>query len=268
MIPTKSMTPHVPVSVSEIVEQVCEAAELGITLVHLHARDEQTGEPTWEPDVYARIMAGIRHYHSELPLCLSLSGRNFNEFEKRAAAIELQPDMGSLTLGSFNFPRQASVNSPDMIVRLAEKMHRFGVHPELETFDLGMIHYGRYLIAKNILHPPFYWNIIAGNVAGLQDNPAELNLAVSLLPEGSLWAYGGIGRQQLSANSLALATGGGVRVGLEDNIYFDSARAELATNVQLLKRIHELCQLQERTLMSPAAFGQAGFYNTLKDAHK
>jgi uncharacterized protein (DUF849 family) len=261
MIPTKAMTPYVPVSVAEIVEQVCEAAELGITLVHLHARDEASGEPAWQPELYARIMEGIRKYWPALPLCLSLSGRNFNEFEKRSAAIELKPDMGSLTLGSLNFPRQASINAPDMIVRLAEKMHLYGVHPELEVFDLGMIHYGRYLIGKSILRPPFYWNIIAGNVAGLQDSPTELGLAVSLLPAGSYWAFGGIGRQQLSANTQAIASGGGVRTGLEDNIYFDNTRLTLATNIDLLRRIHALARIHDRAVMPPAEFGAAGFYN-------
>lgn len=263
MIPTRAMTPHVPISVPEIVEQVCEAAEVGITLVHLHARDEASGEPTWQPEIYGRIMEGIRKFQPALPLCLSLSGRNFNEFEKRSAAIELKPDMGSLTLSSLNFPKQASVNAPDMIVRLAEKMNQYGVHPELEVFDLGMIHYGRYLIGKNIIRPPFYWNIIAGNIAGLQDSPAELGLAVSLLPAGSLWAFGGIGRQQISANALAIATGGGVRVGLEDNLYFDEGRTTLATNTALVRRIHEFARLHERTVMTPEAFGAAGFYNTL-----
>jgi len=263
MIPTKAMTPHVPVSVSEIVEQVCAAAEVGITLTHLHARDEESGEPTWRPEIYARILEGIRKFHPEIPLCLSLSGRNFNEFEKRSAAIELMPDMGSLTLSSLNFTKQASVNAPDMIVQLVEKMTKFGVHPELEAFDLGMIHFGRYLIGKNKIQPPFYWNIIAGNIAGMQDSPAELGLAVSLLPEGSYWAFGGIGRQQLSANAQAIATGGGVRVGLEDNIYFDQERNTLATNIQLVQRIHELAHLHGRSIMQPQTFGELGFYNKL-----
>ena len=262
MVPTKMMTPHVPLEVHEIVEQVHAACEIGITLVHLHAREAHTGEPTYRKDVYAGIMDGIRAHCPELVICLSLSGRNYNEFGKRSEAIELQPDMGSLTLSSMNFPRQASVNAPDMVQGLAEKMTDFGVHPELEVFDLGMIHYARYLIQKNIIQPPFYFNLIFGNLAGMQTDLAEMGLAVKQLPEGSLWACGGNGRQQLDANAIAIAAGGGVRIGLEDNLYFDRHKNVLAENTALLRRIHTLAGIFERPVMSPAEFGSLGFYNS------
>ncbi len=262
MVPTKAMNPHVPIAVNEIVEQVHAACEIGITLAHLHARDEQSGEPTYRKTVYARIIDGIRTHCPELAICLSLSGRNFNEFAKRSEAIELQPDMGSLTLSSLNFPRQASVNDPDMIQALAGKMADFGVHPELEVFDLGMIHYAHYLIQKNILQPPYYFNLLFGNLAGMQTDLAEIGLALKQLPAGSVWALGGIGRQQLDANAIAIASGGGVRVGLEDNLYFDRDKKVPAQNAALLRRIHALAAILERPVMTPAEFGGLGFYNT------
>jgi 3-keto-5-aminohexanoate cleavage enzyme len=261
MVPTKAMSPHVPIRVAEIVEQVHEAYELGISLVHLHARDEATEAPTWEAAVYARIFEGIRQYCPDLVLCASLSGRNFNEFEKRSDVLSLYPDMGSLTLSSLNFPQQASVNSPDMIRQLAQAMLEHGVHPELEVFDLGMLHYGRYLIQKNWVQPPFYVNIIAGNIAGIQANLTELGAALTALPEGAYWAFGGIGRQQLTAVAMAIASGGGVRIGLEDNLYDDAQRKRLATNIGLVKKVHQLAEQFERPIMSPAEFGALGFYN-------
>lgn len=262
MVPTKAMTPHVPVSVAEIVEQVQAACEIGITLVHLHARDEISGEPTYRKEIYARILEGIRRFCPELVTCVSLSGRNFNELSKRSEAVELQPDMGSLTLSSLNFPRQASLNAPDMIQALAEKMNDYGVHPELEVFDLGMIHYAHYLIQKNILRPPYYFNLIFGNLAGMQSDLTEMGLALKQLPPGSHWAFGGIGRQQLAANAHAIAAGGGVRVGLEDNLYYDLHKNILARNTDLLKRVHALAEWFERPVMTPAEFGNLGFYNT------
>ena len=261
MVPTKEMTPHVPISVAEIVEQVHEAAELGITLVHLHARSETTGKPTWEAAIYARIFEGIRRHCPDLVLCASLSGRNFNEFEKRSEVLSLHPDMGSLTLSSLNFPGQASVNSPEMIRLLAEAMIEKGVHPEMEVFDLGMLHYGNYLVQKGLIRPPFYVNIIAGNIAGIQANLSELGLALQLLPKGAHWAFGGIGRQQMAAAAMAVANGGGVRIGLEDNIYRDAGRNHLATNIELVKKVHDLAALFERRIMTPAEFGEMGFYN-------
>ncbi len=262
MVPTKAMTPHVPISVSEIVEQVHEACELGITLVHLHARSESTGRPTWEAAVYGRIFEGIRVHCPELVLCASLSGRDFNEFEKRSEVLSLYPDMGSLTLSSLNFPMQASVNAPDMIRQLAEAMLEKGVHPEMEAFDLGMLHYAHYLIQKGWIKAPYYVNIIAGNISGIQANLTELGMARHLLPHGAHWALGGIGRQQLAAAALAVASGGGVRVGLEDNIYRDAGRKHLATNIELIRRVHELAEMFERPVMRPAEFGALGFYNT------
>lgn len=262
MVPTKAMTPHVPVSVSEIVEQVQAACEMGITLVHLHARDESTGVPTYRKAVYAQIMEGIRKYCPELVIGLSLSGRHFQEIAQRAEALDLQPDMGSLTLSSLNFPKHASLNAPDTIQALAEKMNALGVHPELEVFDLGMLHYARHLIRKNILQPPYYFNLIFGNISGLQSDLAEMGLGLHQLPPNSLWAFGGIGRQQLQANAIAIAAGGGVRIGLEDNLYFDAAKQVLAENSTLLRRIHQLAEIFERPVMSPAEFGALGFYNT------
>ncbi|MBK9735176.1 MAG: 3-keto-5-aminohexanoate cleavage protein [Saprospiraceae bacterium] len=260
MIPTKEHTPHIPVSPTEIVDDVLRAHELGITLVHLHARDE-LGVPTYKVAYYAEIIEKIRKYAQELVLCVSLSGRNFNEFEKRSEVLSICPDMGSLTLSSLNFSASASVNSPDMITNLALAMNRLGVKPELEVFDLGMINYAHYLIKKDILKPPFYFNIITGNVAGIQPDPDQLGVALRYLPADSYWALGGIGPSQLNANMMALSSGGGVRVGLEDNIFYDLSRSVKATNVQLIQRIHAIADILERPLMTSSEFGNLGFYN-------
>lgn len=262
MVPTKAATPHVPVTPAEIIEQVHAAYTLGITSVHLHARDEQTGEPTWQPAVYHTIMEGVRTHCPDLVICLSLSGRNFNTFEKRAAALELLPDMGSLTLSSLNFAKQSSVNSPEMIQQLAQAMLEKGIHPELEVFDLGMINYAKYLIKKNILRPPYYFNILFNNIAGLQPDLNHIGLAVKDLPTGALWSAAGLGDAQLACNVIAMAAGGGVRVGLEDNIYYDQRRNELATNLSLVQRIHQVAEILERPIMTPKAFGELGFYRS------
>lgn len=83
MIPTKEMTPHVPVMADEIIEDVSKAFNLGITMVHLHAREQDTGEPTYKAEIYADIIAGIRSFAPDLIICVSLSGRTFKEFEQR-----------------------------------------------------------------------------------------------------------------------------------------------------------------------------------------
>jgi len=255
MIPSKQMTPHIPILVQEIVESIHEAVEIGITMVHLHARDQQTGETTWRAEVYGDIISAIRKFSQDLVICVSLSGRTFSEYEKRVNPLslegELKPDMGSLTLSSLNFNKMASVSSPDMIQALAMEMKKRGVLPELEAFDAGMINYAKYLAQKGFIEPPYYFNLILGNIACAQADLLHAGVMIHDLPQDSIWSMGGVGESQLMMNSLAIAMGGGVRVGLEDNIYYDKGRARLARNSDLIRRIHTLAEANERQVMMP-----------------
>lgn len=265
MIPVRSQTPHVPISAAEIIEQVHEAYETGITIAHLHARDEE-GQPTYRKDIYRQIFEGVRKHCPDLVICGSTSGRLVSDFEKRSAVIELKPDMCSLTLSSLNFQREASVNAPETIAKLTEKMRHYGVKPELECFDLGMINYGKYLISKKLLEPPFYWNILFGNISGFQSDLIHIGAALNELRGPSNFiSLAGIGSFQLKVNSLAIALGLGVRIGLEDNIWFDTEKKVLATNLSLLKRIHGLMAVHERKLFTASEFGKLGFYNAAKN---
>jgi 3-keto-5-aminohexanoate cleavage enzyme len=255
MIPTKEMTPHVPISAEEIVEDVRRAVDIGITMVHLHARDAATGKSTYRAEVFGEIIAGIRSFSKDLIVCVSLSGRNISEFEKRAEPLllegDLKPDMGSLTLSSLNFNRVASVNSPEMILKLANEMKSRGILAELEAFDAGMINYGKYLERKGILEPPHYFNLLLGNIACAQADLLHTGIMIHDLPDNSFWSLAGIGNYQWMMNSIAIVSGGGVRVGLEDNIWFDTARTQLASNSDLLHRIHRLAEATERKVMTP-----------------
>ncbi len=246
MIPTKEMTPHVPITPDEIVKQVSEVADLGINMVHLHARDPITGEPTYKKEVYAEIIRGIRSKFSDLILCVSTSGRTFSEFKKRSDCLtlegELKPDFGSLTLSSLNFNNQSSMSTPQMIQDLSKEMLRRRIRSELEVFDVGMINYAKYLIKKELIYPPYYFNLILGNIACAQASLFNLGLMINELPGGSIWSVGGIGRFQLPMNAAALVAGGGVRVGLEDNIWFDDGRTKLATNRELVERVLSIAQ--------------------------
>jgi len=255
MIPTKEMTPHVPITVEEIIEDIHQALDVGITMVHLHVRDAATGKSTYRAEVYGKIIEKIRSFSKDLIVCVSLSGRNIKEFEKRAEVLQLEgdlkPDMGSLTLSSLNFNRVASINSPEMIQRLAHELKSRGILAELEAFDAGMINYAKYLERKGILEPPHYFNLLFGNIACAQADLLHVGIMIRDLPENSYWALAGIGDFQLRMNSIAIVSGGGVRVGLEDNIWFDKARTKLATNSDLLHRIHRLAEASERKIMPP-----------------
>jgi 3-keto-5-aminohexanoate cleavage enzyme len=258
MVPTRAMTPHVPITVNETVEQVQQAVEIGITVVHLHARDERTGEPTCSADVYGRIIEGVRRFAGELVICVSLSGRRVQDLDLRAQPLrlegDLKPDMGSLTLGSMNFADEANVNAPATVQALAGEMKQRGILPELEAFDPGMINYAKYLERKGMLSAPHYFNLLLGGVASAQADPLQIGLLVRELPPRSYWSLAGIGDAQVGAQLMAVGAGGGVRVGLEDSIWWDSRRTRLASNSELLRRVRDLAALAGRSVMAPDEF--------------
>jgi uncharacterized protein (DUF849 family) len=254
MVPTKAMTPLVPISVEEIVDDVMACAELGVSIVHIHARDSR-GMPTPDPEVFSEIIRGIRRERQDLILCVTTSGRTHPRLEDRAAVLDLsgetKPDMASLTLGSMNFARTASVNSPEIIQALAQRMLDRGIRPELEVFDAGMINYGKYLMKKGLLQAPGYFNLLLGNIATAQADEPTLDLMIGALPEGATWALAGIGDCQLQVHRWAIARGGNVRVGLEDNIYFDEKRTRLASNRMQVQRIVDLAEELGREISTP-----------------
>lgn len=258
MLPQKKDTPYVPISPEEIIEDVRKACNLGITSVHLHIRNQDTQKPCFEKGKYAEIIAAIRDFAPDLVVCVSTSGRHFTDFEQRADVLKLEgiykPDMASLTLSSINFNNRASLNEPAMIMSLAQEMLRRGIKPELEAFDSGMINYAKYLIKKNILVAPFYFSLILGNIACAQADLLHIGVMINDLPGQSIFSLGGVGDSQLTVNSLAVAMGYGVRVGLEDNYWFDAGRTKLATNIELIERIRELARANGKAIMTSSEF--------------
>jgi uncharacterized protein (DUF849 family) len=252
MIPTREMTPHVPLTPQEIASDILLCAELGASMVHIHARDKD-GSNTYKKEVYRDIITRVRKQNRDIVIVVSTSGRTFADFEKRAEVLELdgeaKPDMASLTLGSINFNKVASINPPEVIMKLARRMKERGIKPELEVFDLGMVNCARYLIGKGLLDPPYYFNFILGNIAAAQASLLHLGLLIRELPENSFWSVGGVGRWQKTMNAIGVVSGeGGVRVGLEDNIWYDDKRTVLATNAMLVERVVQLAALVDRPL--------------------
>jgi uncharacterized protein (DUF849 family) len=254
IVPTKAENPNLPCSPSEIAADVRRCRDAGASIVHIHARDH-AGQATYKKQIYYEIFSRIRSDVPDIIICGSCSGRIFAELDQRcevlAPAPGCQPDLASLTLGSMNFPAQASVNPPDTIRALAEAMNSRGIVPEWEIFDLGMIDYAHHLIGKGILKKPYYCNIILGSLGTLNASAYNLAAAVRALPAGTLWSAAGIGRFQFYVNSLALAMGGHVRVGLEDNLYYDIERKHPATNPGLIDRIVNLARALGRDVACP-----------------
>lgn len=254
VIPQKSDTPFVPVTKQEIIDEVACAIDLGVQMFHLHARDS-SGKQSSDPALYGELIRGVRALKGgeQAVICVTTSGRDDPSYESRCKVLDLKgaekPDMASLTLSSLNFAQTASINAPDTIRALADHMMASKIKPELEVFDLGMVNFIKVLAKEKRIEPPFYINVLLGNVFGAQPTLPQIAALVSALPDESTICFSGLGRFQLLSNQLGLLLADGVRVGLEDNIWFDNQRTTLASNAMLINRVKESAALLGKVLL-------------------
>lgn len=254
MVPRRKDNLHVPLTPDEVAADVQKCFDAGARIFHIHARGEDE-QPIYHREVFAEMIRKIKQSIPDAIICATTSGRLYKSFEERGDVLsldgDLKPDLASLTLGSLNFPEQAFVNEPEMIVKLATRMNERGIVPELEVFDFGMLDYTHYLIGRGILKPPFVFNLLLGSLGTLSATPLNLALLIERLPAGSFWSAAGIGRFQFSMNALGVAMGGNVRTGLEDNLYMDGEKNELASNEKFVKRITTYALALGRRIATP-----------------
>lgn len=259
MKPRRSDNVNLPVTPAEIAEDAFKAGALGAAIVHIHARAEN-GEPAPDPSIYAEIIGRIRQKNPDLIICVTTSGRNWQQLEKRAAVLQLpddvKPDMASLTMGSMNFPAQASVNPPQVIQSLASIMLERNIKPELEIFEVGMLDYTRYLLKKGFFKQPVYFNLILGSLGTMNASEDNLRYLVSRLPAFSTWAASGIGRFHSPIQELSAKTGGGIRTGLEDSLYLDINKQKPASNSDWVRKAVDTARLNGREIATPGEVRQ------------
>lgn len=250
---SKADTEWLPVTPEEVAVEAKWAYEAGAAIVHLHAR-RPDGSNSHDPRDFVDLVDAVRSSAPELIISATLTGRIDPGVEARSAALSARPELASLTVGSMNFATGPSVNAPETITELARRIYAAGARPEVEIFEPGFAHMARVLADRGVLRLPLYANIILGALGASPLDPVGLGHIVSLLPPGTTWSVGGLGRFQLDANLMAIASGGHVRTGLEDNIYFDRDRRELATSARQVERIARIGRLAGRP---PAAPNQA-----------
>lgn len=259
MVPTRDDSPHVPLTPEEVAADVRRCRDAGASIVHIHPRDE-FGEPTQSPARAAMFIAAVRSAVPDIVVCITTSGRRDPGLEGRAAVLDLKgsvrPDMASLTLGSLNFPGGASVNAPATIQGLAERMREREIVPEWEVFDFGMLDYGAHLRNRGLLGDPVYVNLLLGSLGAIAATPLNLALMIERLPPDATWSATGIGRFQRRVTNWAIAMGGHVRIGLEDNIWFDDDRTDLASNPRLVERLVRVARAMGREPASPGQVRQ------------
>lgn len=250
VIPTKEVTPHVPITPDEIAEDTYRAYRHGVSMVHVHARDEE-GLPTTRKEIFEEIFIKIRERCPGIIICATTSGRFEADPRERAGVLALRPEMATLSVGSVNFFDRPSINTPETVTFLARSMEKQEVKPELEIFEPGFINTARYLMKKGIIRPPLHFNLLLGSLGSIPADFRDLVYLVESLPPGNTWSGAGIGRFQSQINAAAILMGGHVRTGIEDAIYFDHDQTILATNEALVERVVRISRELGREIATP-----------------
>jgi len=269
VLATREQCPYLPYTPEEIGEEARRAHEAGAAVVHIHGREPASGGPTWSVDIYRRIHDEVR---ARSPILINFSTGGFNmgvegeaaKRERLAYVPATRPELAALNMGSMNYAkysagRKAFVfdlvfpNPFGDILLAAEAMREGGVKPELECFDLGHVANAEPLVQMGALRRPLQYSFVLGVLGGAP--PAAETLAAMARSIGSAdtWEVIGIGRAQWKLVGAALALGGNIRVGLEDNFYLDAAGTQMARgNGPLVEKAVRMARDVGREPMSPA----------------
>ncbi len=246
--------PNLPITPAEQAADAKACFEAGARVIHLHVRDD-AGNPTQSLERFAATIQAIKAAAPEVIIQISTGGAVGEAFEKRLAPLSLKPDMGTLNAGTLNFGDDIFINHPRDIVRLAEAFKEYGVVPEVEVYESGMVDYIGKLVKKGIItHTPLHVQFVLGVPGGMSGTPKNvLYMRDHLAGEipGATWAVAGIGRFHIPASLTAMAAGGHIRVGFEDNIFYHKG-VVADSNAQLVARMARIAAEIGRPLATPA----------------
>ncbi len=249
---SRDVAPNIPVTPDEIVQSSVECWNAGAAIVHIHVRDPKTGLGTQDLDLFRQVVEPLRE-KTDLLLCLTTSGipgRNL-PIEERLIPLELEPELASFDAGSINLGGAVFINTPEFLNAAAKKMKEKGVKPELEIFDVGMIVTCLRMRDEGHLKEPLHFQFVLGTPWGSPATPKSFLHMYEHIPEGSTWSIIGIGKGHLPMSMMGLIMDGHIRVGMEDNIYYQ--KGELAkSNAQFVERIVRLAREYGREVANPA----------------
>ena len=269
---TVARSPHVPVTPEQIADAAIEAARAGAAVVHLHARDPDTGCGTRDPALYRQAVQRIRAADVDViinltagmggdlvlggvsaPLPVDAAQSDMAGARERLVHIEeLRPEICTLDCGTMNFAaggEYVMVNTPGMLREMARIVQELGVRPELEVFDTGQLVLVHELLADGLIDAPALIQLCMGIPYGAPNDPQTLLALTHRLPAGAVFSAFSIGRMQLPYVALAALVGGNVRVGLEDNLHL--CRGRLATNAELVARAVTILEAINVRVLSP-----------------
>jgi 3-keto-5-aminohexanoate cleavage enzyme len=215
---TRDQSPHVPYTPAEIAQAAVDAGRAGAAVVHLHARWPD-GRASQEAAHFREIVDRIRAAGSDVVVQCSTGGAVGMSVDERLGSLVDGAEMGTLNLGTMNFGDGVFVNARPDIVRIAARLRERRLVPECEVYDAGMLDTLRWLLDKGHLAAPYHVQFVLGVPGGMTGSERNLRFLVEGLPEPTHWSVAGVGRFELPMAELALAMGGHVRVGLEDNLF-------------------------------------------------
>jgi uncharacterized protein (DUF849 family) len=255
-VTTKKHCPAIPYTPVEIADEAKRAYDAGAAIVHIHARNDD-GSPTWAKQTFQRIMDETR---ARCPVLINWSTGGAGPMSERISHLAQKPHIAALNMGSMNYAKWSAdkkqfafnfvfANSFDDIVTFARTMKEHDIKPEMECFDVGHTNSHRVLADLGLIQPPFHFSFIMGVLGGIPATARHLAFQASNIPAGSRWKVIGISREQWPLCMAALALGGDVRVGLEDNFYLpDGVMAK--SNGELVAAAVELVKLSGRSVAS------------------
>ena len=248
-IANRDQCPAIPYTPVEYGAEARRIADEGGVMIHIHARTPD-GTPSYEIEDFRAITEAIREQAGDLIINYS-TGAIGVSVEKRLAYLrELRPDVAALNMGSLNYAKYSRsrkqfvfdtvfTNPFSEIIELLRAMNELGIKPEHECFDIGHIGSLEPLVDMGVLHAPLHVDCVMGVVGGIPPTARNLAAMVDNIPSGSHWAVIGISRRQWTLISAALALGGSIRVGLEDNFYLPDG--EMArSNGELVAKAREM----------------------------
>jgi len=267
---TVGKSPHIPVTPEEVANAAIEAAKAGAAIAHIHVRDPETGKGSRDPELFKEAVDRIRSSDTDVVINLtsgmggdwtpseedpSMPGPGtdmIGPLERLAHVKELLPEICSLDCGTLNFGdgNEIYIATPPYLRKMAELTKEWGVKPELEVFELGHLRFAKQMIAEGLIDEPPMFQICLGIPWGADHSVDMLKVMKDELPGGVVWGGFGISRMQMPIAAAAIAMGGNVRVGLEDNIYLE--RGVPATNAQLVEKIIGIIDRMGARAVTPA----------------
>ena len=249
--PSKEDTPHIPLHPKEIADDVYACWQAGASVAHLHVRDDED-KSSMDFDKFKETVEHIRATDCDIVINLTTSGQlGLADEDRMKHIIALKPELASYDCGSMNWAHSTVFeNSPQFLEKLGMVMQDNNVKPEIEIFDAGMVYNALYYLKKGVLKAPLHFQFVLGAPGGMTATVENLMFLRTLIPADSTWGALGIGRGHLPIMYTALALGGHVRVGMEDNIYY--SKGVLAkSNVEFVERTKRIAAEIDKEIATP-----------------